>query len=124
MAGNVNTFQTPANNRVRIDATSVDAGGTGDVRAMVFIGRGGAPRIQPGRWILHFQGGQISDGRFHVWIERTARDGGGVEQSRFTAADNDPTCTISIPGTARRIITAGSYVTRFDGDGPLGSVAV
>ena len=40
LPGNVNTFETTANNRVRIDCSSVNAGGTGDVRAVVFIGRG------------------------------------------------------------------------------------
>ena len=120
----MNTFQTPADNRVRIDAQNVDSGGTGDVRAMVFIMRGAAPRIQPGRWSLHFLGNQIgADGRFHVWIERVARGGGGAEQTRFTPADNDPTCTISIPGTARRIITVGSYATRFDGDVAVGELS-
>jgi subtilisin family serine protease len=123
LPGTVNTFQTSANNSVRIDASTVDAGGTGDVRAMVFIGRGTAPRIQPGRWSLHFRGDQITNGGFHVWIERTARGGGGAEQSRFTPADNDPTCTISIPGTARRIITVGSYVTRFADDAPLAALS-
>lgn len=123
LPGTLNTFQTSANNRVRIDATTVDAGGTGDVRAMVFIGRGTAPRIQPGRWSLHFRGDQITDGEFHVWIERTSRGSGGIEQSRFTTADNDPTCTISIPGTARRIITVGAYVTRFSGDAALGGLS-
>ena len=123
LPGNVNTFDTTANNRVRIDCSSVNAGGTGDVRAVVFIGRGTAPRIQPGRWSLHFRGDQITDGLFHVWIERTGRGGGGVEQTRFIAADNDPACTISIPGTARRIITVGSYVTRFDNDAPLGALS-
>jgi len=121
--GSVNTFETNANNSVRIDASSVDAGGTGDVRAIVFIGRGTAPRIQPGRWSLHFRGDQITVGRFDVWIERTSRADGGAEQTRFTSADNDPTCTISIPGTARRIITVGSYVTRFANDAPLGSLS-
>src|SRR6185312_4779612 len=123
LPGAVNTFETSANNRVRIDASSVDAGGTGDVRAMIFIGRGTAPRVQPGRWSLHFRGDQITDGQFHVWIERTARGNGGAEQTRFITADNDPTCTISIPGTARRIITVGSYVTRFNNDAPLGSLS-
>lgn len=123
LPGIVNTFETNSGNRVRIDASSVDAGGTGDVRAVVFISRGTTQRIQPGRWTLHFRGDQITDGGFHVWIERTVRTGGGVEQSRFTSADNDPTCTISIPGTARRIITVGSYVTRFSGDAPVGSLS-
>ncbi len=123
LPGTVNTFETSAGNRVRIDASTVDSGGTGDVRAIVFIGRGTAPRIQPGRWSLHFRGDQITDGGFHVWIERTARGNGGGEQSRFTPADNDPTCTISIPGTARRIITVGSYVTRFVNDAPLGALS-
>jgi len=121
--GSVNTFQTPTNNSVRIDASSVDAGGTGDVRAMVFISRGGAPRIQPGRWTLHFRGDQITGGNFHVWVERASRLNEGAEQSRFLSDDNDPTCTISIPGTALRIITVGSYVTRFRGDAPLGELS-
>ena len=123
LPGSVNTFDTSANNSVRIDASSVDAGGTGDVRAIVFIGRGTAPRIQPGRWTLHFRGDQITDGGFHVWLERAARGPGITEQSRFTSNDNDPTCTISIPGTARRIITVGSYVTRFSNDNPVGSLS-
>ena len=124
LPGAVNTFQTNSNNRVRIDVSTVDSGGTGDVRAMVFLGPGSEARIQPGRWSLHLRGDQITGGGgFHVWIERTARDNGGVEQARFTPADNDPTCTISIPGTARRIITVGSYVTRFSGDAALGELS-
>ena len=124
LPGTVNTFQTDSNNRVRIDASTVDSGGTGDVRAMVFIGHGSETRIQPGRWSLHLRGDQITaGGGFHVWIERTARDNDGVEQTRFTPADNDPACTISIPGTARRIITVGSYVTRFAGDAAAGELS-
>lgn len=124
LPGDVNTFQTSTDNRVRVDAGSVDAGGTGDVRAMIFISPGGAPRIQPGRWSLHFRGDQISDGKFHVWIERAAREDDGVEQSRFTPADNDPTCTISIPGTARHIITVGSYVTRSFNNSTVGELSL
>ncbi|HEX8285939.1 MAG TPA: S8 family serine peptidase [Pyrinomonadaceae bacterium] len=124
LPGNVNTFQTNSNNRVRIDVSTVDSGGTGDVRAMIFVGPGSEARIQPGRWSLHLRGDQItSGGGFHVWIERTARNDGGAEQPRFTPADNDPTCTISIPGTARRIITAGSFVTRFAGDAAVGELS-
>jgi subtilisin family serine protease len=121
LPGNVNTFQTPAGNRARIDASSVNAGGTGDVRVVVFVGRGAAPRVQPGRWALHFRGDQVSDGGFHVWIERAADRRN--DQSRFTPADNDPTCTLSIPGTARRVLTVGSYVTRFAADAPLGELS-
>ena len=76
LPGSVNTFETSANNRVRIDCSSVNAGGTRDVRAMIFIGRGTVPRTQPGRWSLHFRGDQIADGLLHVWIERTAHGGG------------------------------------------------
>lgn len=123
LPGNANNFVTAAGNSVRIDAQSTDAGGTGDVRAMIFVRRATSPRIQPGRWTIHFQGGnQIADGTFHAWIERTTRNPQD-EQSRFTAADYDPTCTIRVPGTARRVITVGSYVTRFDGDAALGEIS-
>jgi subtilisin family serine protease len=114
--GNASDFQTDADNEVRIDS-SQDASETGDVRTVVFISNGSAPRIQPGRWQLHLRGDRIAQqGRYDVWIERSPEPRSD-EQARFSPGSNEPTRTISIPGTARRIITVGSYITRAQGGG-------
>jgi subtilisin family serine protease len=114
-SGETKHFRTPAGNVLAIIGAAVDAGGTGDVRGLITIDKGNQPRIQPGRWTLHVRGDAIEHGRFDVWIERTDRGTNVSEQSMFVAADADPECTISIPGTARRVITVGSYVTRLAG---------
>ncbi|HYU27255.1 MAG TPA: S8 family peptidase, partial [Thermoanaerobaculia bacterium] len=115
--GGNRTSSTSAQNEVTIDST-VNASDTGDVRTVVFMSRGNAPRIQPGTWRLHLRGDSVSAGRYDVWIERSGNR--STEQARFSPASNDPTRTISIPGTARRIITAGSYITR---TGTLGQIS-
>ncbi len=101
---------TETGNRVTIDSR-FDADGTGDTQATVFLARGLAPFIQPGTWKLLLRGDEINVGRYDAWIERTNRSLFG-DQSRFTVASADHTRTISIPGTARRVIVVGAYVTR------------
>jgi hypothetical protein len=100
-------FTTPTDNVVRIE-TEADSGQTGDTVTTIIISRGAAPCIQPGTWVLELRAGAVSSGRFDAWIERTVRPGG--EQTRFAEVCHDPTRTISIPGTARNIITVGAYV--------------
>lgn len=114
-AGDFREQTTAAGNRVEIES-DLDADDTGDTRTTIILTRGDASFIQPGRWRLHLRGDRVARGRFDVWIERTGRSGAlAGEQTRFRRRSNDPTRTISTPGTARRIITAGSYVTRRDG---------
>jgi len=98
-------------NRIRIDA-EYDPEGTGDNLINVFFAAGGsAIGILPGTWRVLLRARTIgADGRVHAWLERTARRP-AAEQLRFSASSYDPSCTISIPGTARRVITVGSYVT-------------
>jgi subtilisin family serine protease len=108
--GEGQSFTTQAGNRVRVDV-DVNADGTGDQRAVVTVAQGSAAFIQPGTWKLLLRGDAITHGRYDAWIERTNRSLAG-EQMRFLPAVADNTRTISIPGTARRIITVGSYVTR------------
>lgn len=100
-------FTTPAGNFVRIEVEA-DSEQTGDTATTIIISRGAAPHIQPGTWTLVLRAGAVSSGRFDAWIERTVRPGG--EQTRFSEVSHDPTRTISIPGTARNIITVGAYV--------------
>lgn len=100
-------FTTPAGNVVRIEVEA-DSEQTGDTAVTVIISIGSAPCIQPGTWTLALRAGVVNSGRFDAWIERTVRPGG--EQMRFAEACHDRTRTISIPGTARNIITVGAYV--------------
>ena len=104
-------IDTQAGNNIFLEY-DLNASDTGDTKATIFLSKGNARMLQPGTWKLLLRGDQISKGRYDIWIERAYRGSGGVEQIRFAEASADKTHTISIPGTARRIITVGSYVTR------------
>lgn len=108
--GDQRDFDTLAGNQIRIDF-DLDTDNTGDTSATIILSRGNASFIQPGTWKLLLQGDEVRVGRYDVWIERTRRDLVG-EQIRFSEASADETHTISVPGTAKRIITVGSYVSR------------
>jgi subtilisin family serine protease len=105
------TLETPAGNSVTVDY-DFNQSDTGDTRVFIMLSRGHAGFIQPGTWKLRLRGERVAVGRYDVWIERAYRGSGGAEQTRFAEASADDTRTISIPGTARRVITVGSYVTR------------
>jgi subtilisin family serine protease len=117
-------FTTPAGNKVSIDIDG-DAEGTGDTVATIILSRGDSNIIQPGRWKMLLQTGNIVSKRFDAWIERTERAGNGGEQTRFFETSADPTRTITIPGTAFNVITVGSYVTRLfvPPDASLGAIS-
>jgi subtilisin family serine protease len=121
IAGNDQEFTTQAGNQISL-LTETNSSGTGDALATIILASGDAPFVQPGRWKLLLRNNGAVPLRFDAWIERTRRDVPG-EQTRFTTASADPTRTISVPGTARRIITVGSYVTRFAGGSPPGQVS-
>lgn len=121
--GHRRDFLTRAGNSLFIES-AVNASDTGDTRVTLILSLGSAAFIQPGIWRLHLHGDAIRHGRFDAWIERSDRSVQG-EQTRFSPGSAEPSSTISIPGTARRIITVGSYVTRpADGFGaPLGQIS-
>jgi subtilisin family serine protease len=115
--------ETDAGNRVRIDVDE-DADGTGDRRASLILRRGNLGQIEPGRWTISLRAGAIVDGRFDAWIERAPRlDPGAPEQSRFAPADRDPARTVTIPGTARRVLTVGSYITKSSSPATIGTLS-
>ncbi|MFI7698542.1 S8 family serine peptidase [Nonomuraea sp. NPDC049480] len=133
--GQVRDFTTRHGDRVRIDSeTDCDAGGDTATTVIITAGGGsgteagvtgsGRDGIEAGVWRLILRGDAVRHGRYDAWIERAPRGGpGAAEQSRFAPAGADPTRTISVPGTARRVITVGSYATRpanpFFGQGAL-----
>lgn len=115
------TMTLAGGNTVRVDI-DYDPEGTGDNVYTVFFSSGGTGiGIMPGTWRVRLRTAKVSaSGLVHAWLERTLRDPPS-EQLRFSTGSNDPTCTLSIPGTARRVICVGSYVTTPD---PPGSALV
>lgn len=101
---------TQVNNRV-ITVVDRNMDGTGETQITLALARGSASVIRPGTWRIQLRGHTIADGRYDMWIERARRDD-PVQQARFTVSSAENNRNISIPGTARRIITVGSYVTR------------
>jgi endonuclease G len=74
----------------------------GDNRLVISIQFDTRP-IQPGRWILEMNGLSIpGGGEVHAWVERDAS-----RAVTFSSGDNDE-MTLSIPGTARTVITVAA----------------
>lgn len=86
---------------------------TGDVSATLLFAPGSRTDLQPGTWKLLLKGQSIRHGRYDVWIERAYR-GQNSQQIQFSQDSRELARTITIPGTAKRIITVGSYVTHYD----------
>jgi subtilisin family serine protease len=117
------TFDTATGNRVRIDVDE-NADGTQDGRASLILRAGTAGQLQPGRWSVVLRSGVIRDGLFDAWIERAPRVGPAApEQSRFAPTVRDASRTITIPGTAHRIITVGSYITKSQFPETIGAIS-
>lgn len=75
----------------------------GGQRLTISIAESGATPIQLGVWKLRVHGNQVlsGDGHVDIWVERNGKRG-----VRFTS--HEPRMTLSIPGTARTVITVGA----------------
>ncbi|WP_298912115.1 S8 family peptidase [uncultured Nostoc sp.] len=109
--------RTLAGRNIRIDSDK----NTGDtvitIRIDTYIPSG---NIQPGNWQLLLQGNQITEGRYDIWIDNSDN------AIKFTKSCADASRTITIPGTAKQIITVGSYLIRHRNDDlsqPIGSIS-
>ena len=95
--------RTLAGRNIRIDSDQ----NTGDtvitIRIDTYIAGG---NIQPENWQLLLRGNQITEGRYDIWIDNSDN------AIKFTESCADASRTITIPGTAKQIITVGSYVIR------------
>lgn len=75
----------------------------GDSRVLVTVTRGHRGWIEPGQWILEIASSLVrSDGTVHAWLER-----GRKRPIRFTNNLSEE-ITLSIPGTARTVVTVAS----------------
>jgi subtilisin family serine protease/tetratricopeptide (TPR) repeat protein len=74
----------------------------GDSQLRIKIGQSGQ-QVAPGTWQLELKSSKVPEGgEIHAWIER-----GVGEPSSFTSHANEE-MTLSIPGTARTVITVGA----------------
>ena len=114
--GGLDTTDMPNGNRVRIDHRANDPR-NGDKRIFVIVEPGTAARVRAGNWSIELTGTSVVAGTFHAWIQR----GRAGRVARFLAPHESARATISTPGTAREVISVGSYVTRGAGVGSLSS---
>lgn len=77
--------------------------GNGHNRVSIIFERGAGWR--PGRWELILRGNRVTRGDFDAWADRP----NAVTLIAF--ADHTDDCTVTIPGTARNIITASGFMT-------------
>jgi subtilisin family serine protease len=112
--GNTANISLPNGNRAFIDSV-LDDPNNHDNRIYIQLSRGSSPAIQPGTWSFSLVGDTVVEGRFHAWIER------GAVAPEFIGPHRDSSMTISVPGTSREVITAGSYTTKGAGVGSIAS---
>ena len=107
------TINLPGGNQLFIDSSLNDPGNA-DNRIFLTISRGTSGQVQSGNWSLTLRGNTISFGQWDAWIQRNSF-------SQFLPPFVNAARTISVPGTAREIITVGSYITRGAGVGAISS---
>ncbi len=89
--------------------------GNGDRRILVLVQPPPGGNIATGAWQLQLTGVTINVGTFDTWINNPTRQ----PIIAFPAAQATALGTVSIPATANRVISVGSYVTRGAGVGSL-----
>ena len=110
--GMTTTVNVAGGNSVFIDSAVGDPG-NGDNRIFVVLSRAAAASLTAGTWTITLTGTTVSSGQWDAWIQR------GEPSPEFRAPHRSPARTMSIPGTAREVITAASYVTRGAGVGSI-----
>lgn len=91
-------------NEAFVDSDLNDPGNS-DNRIFVDLSPGSSLHVQTGLWTLRLTGSVVTSGRWDAWIQRNSG-------SEFRPPRVNAQRTISIPGTAPGIITAGSYVSK------------
>ena len=111
--GLVTNTTLPGGNIVRIDHRNNDPFNS-DRRIFMTFAPGVMGTMLAGNWTLRLTSlASPAGGRFDAWIQR------GEIVPTFLPPHESRARTISTPGTAREVITAGSYVTRGAGVGSL-----
>ena len=112
--GSTVSLNLPNGNKLFVDSVLSDPGNN-DNRIFVMIQRGSQATIQPGVWHFTLHGTAVNLGQWDAWIQR------GLPRPQFRAPFMNPARSISVPGTAKAIITAASYITNGAGVGSRSS---
>jgi subtilisin family serine protease len=112
------TLGLPNGNRVLLESSTAEPL-NGDSRIFIQLEAGSSQQVEPGDWEILLIGRSVINGRFHAWIDEAKDDGFPV----FTGPLVQGGCTITSPGTARKIITVGAYITNDLNLEPLGQIA-
>lgn len=107
--GSSTTLSLGNGNRMFIDSSLNDPN-NGANRIFIVLQPGQVPSLEDGEWSLTLSGMTVTNGRFDAWIQR------GRTIARFDPPHEDQMMTISTPGTSRKMITVGCYITRADND--------
>lgn len=110
--GGSTTLTLSNGNRVFVDSRTADPN-NGDNRIFLTISPGTAATLEAGTWSFTLTGTTVVNGRFDAWIQR------GPRIAAFTAPHESSARTISTPGTAKKVITAASHITRGAGVGGI-----
>ncbi|MCS7133260.1 MAG: S8 family peptidase [Candidatus Caldarchaeum sp.] len=69
-------------------------------------------RLEPGLWSLSVKPREISDGRWHAWIQSNTCDDESESFIRSSGYEITQSSTVTIPGTAKKVLTVGAYTTK------------
>jgi subtilisin family serine protease len=112
------TLKLPNGNKATIDS-GTGSPLNGDNRILIYLERGSRPQIEPGVWEIVLKGRSVINGRFHAWADDSKSDGYPVFDGPLVSNE----CNITSPGTAKKVITVGAYITNEMNVKPLGQVA-
>lgn len=73
-------------------------------------------KVTSGDWILHTIGDNVVDGQFDIWIENNL-------SGMIFKSHNNENSTITIPGTAKKAITVGSYYGKKEDKNNFGRIS-
>lgn len=106
------SFNTVNNSNVSINSKTNDPD-NGDKEIYVALNNPSGGHLPSGDWIIHLENTGASAVDFHAWIQR------GDYGPKFLPPYVNDSCTISIPGTAEKIISVGNYITKGQNIGDL-----
>lgn len=106
------TLRLPNDNAAYVDSR-LGHSSNGDNLIYVQLLPGGRDTIEPRDWTISLHGIDVVDGSWHAWVDR------GLTAPQFVDSHRNDDVTISVPGTSKKIITVGSYITKGPGVGNL-----